>query len=121
MLGNQIKALFEPFVIVVEHNMKAIRWRLHLTVNHMFNGFFYNALTAKSELNNNAIKIQVQSGVCMTKEQILTIVAARQSTRKFHLVFNAQYLPYKKKSASKSRRFTQPHREAQYRSSCISS
>ena len=32
-------------------NMKAIRWRLHLTVNHMFNGFFYNALTAKSELN----------------------------------------------------------------------
>lgn len=33
----------------------------------------------------------------MTKEQILTIVAARQSTRKFHLVFNAQYLPYKKK------------------------
>ena len=87
----------------------------------MFNGFFYNALTAKSELNNNAIKIQVQSGVCMTKEQILTIVAARQSTRKFHLVFNAQNLPYKKKSASKSRRFTQPHREAQYRSSCISS
>ena len=32
----------------------------------------------------------------MTKEQILTIVAACQSTRKFHLVFNAQYLPYKK-------------------------
>ena len=26
----------------------------------------------------------------MTNEQILTIVAARQSTRKFHLVFNAQ-------------------------------
>lgn len=51
VLGNQIKPLFEPFVIVVEHNMKAIRWRLHLTVNHMFNGFFYNALTAKSELN----------------------------------------------------------------------
>ena len=32
----------------------------------------------------------------MTKEQILTIVAARQSRRKYHLVFNAQYLPYKK-------------------------
>ena len=36
----------------------------------------------------------------MTKEQILTIVPARQSTRKFHLVFNEQYLPYKKKICS---------------------
>ena len=57
----------------------------------------------------------------MTKEQILTIVPARQSTRKFHLVFNEQYLPYKKKSAPKSRRFTQPHQEVQNRSTCISS
>lgn len=39
----------------------------------------------------------------MTKEQILTIVAARQSTRKFHLVFNAQYLPYKKKNLLRNR------------------
>ena len=57
----------------------------------------------------------------MTKEQILTIVAAHQSTRKFHLVFNAQYLPYKKKSLLRNRGDSHNRTEKRYISTCISS